>query len=60
MSIEQISDRMIIDTIDTEAPSILCWTDQQRAAWYREMDRDAQDDPDARYLYNVSQNERTL
>ncbi len=34
------NDRRIIDTIDKEAPSIMCWSDEQQAAWYREIDRD--------------------
>ncbi len=39
---QQDRDRQIIDTIDKEARSIMCWTDEQQAAWYREIDRDQQ------------------
>ncbi len=61
MSISQIRDRMIIDTIDAEL-SPMCWTDQQKQAWNRELDRDAQDENDAhsRYIYNATHSERTL
>ncbi len=37
---QQDLDRETIDTIDTEAPSSMCWTDEQQAAWSRELDRD--------------------
>ncbi len=36
----RVNDRVILDTIDMEARSSMCWTDEQKMAWDRELDRD--------------------